>query len=43
MRAIEISKTIQVPDDVEVTVEGRKVTVKGVKGTLTRNFSDAPV
>jgi large subunit ribosomal protein L6 len=43
MRAIEISKTIQVPDDVEVTVEGRKVTVKGIKGTLTRNFSDAPV
>ena len=43
MRAIEISKTIQIPDDVEVTVEGRKVTVKGVKGTLTRDFSHAPI
>ncbi|MDI6904986.1 MAG: 50S ribosomal protein L6 [Candidatus Bathyarchaeia archaeon] len=42
MRAIEVSKTIQVPDDVEVTIEGRKVTVKGVKGTLTRDFSHAP-
>jgi large subunit ribosomal protein L6 len=43
MRAVEISKTIQVPEDVEVTVEGRKITVKGAKGTLTRDFSQAPV
>jgi large subunit ribosomal protein L6 len=43
MRAIEISKTIQIPDDVEATIEGRKVTVKGVKGTLTRDFSHAPI
>jgi len=26
-----------------VTIEGRKVTVKGVKGTLTRDFSHAPI
>jgi len=43
MRAIEISKTVQIPDDIEVTIEGRKVTVKGVKGTLTRDFIHAPV
>ncbi|MEM3696659.1 MAG: 50S ribosomal protein L6 [Candidatus Bathyarchaeia archaeon] len=43
MRAIEISRTIQIPEDVEVTLQGRKVTVKGVKGTLTRDFSSAPV
>jgi len=43
MRAIEVSKTIQIPDDVEVSVEGRKVTVKGQKGTLTRDFSHAPI
>jgi large subunit ribosomal protein L6 len=43
MRAIEISKTIQVPDDVEVTLEGKKVTVKGAKGTLTRDFAYAPL
>lgn len=43
MRAVEISKTIQVSDDVEITLDGRKVTVKGVKGTLTRDFSHAPV
>jgi len=43
MRAVEVSKTIQVPDDVQTTVEGRKVTVKGPKGTLTRDFSHAPI
>jgi len=40
---VEISKTVQVPEDVEVAVEGRKVTVKGLKGTLTRDFSHAPI
>ncbi len=43
MRTIEISKIIQIPDDVEVTIEGKKVTVKGVKGTLTRDFSRIPI
>jgi large subunit ribosomal protein L6 len=43
MRAIEVSRTIQVPEDVDVTLEGRKVTVKGPKGTLTRDFHHAPV
>ncbi|MEM2967810.1 MAG: 50S ribosomal protein L6 [Candidatus Bathyarchaeia archaeon] len=43
MRLPEISKVIRVPDGVQVTVEGRKVTVKGAKGTLTRDFSLAPV
>ena len=43
MQAVEVSKTIQVSDDVEASVEGRKVTVKGPKGTLTRDFSHAPI
>ncbi len=43
MRAIEISKTIQLPDDVEASIEGRKVIVKGPKGTLTRDFYHAPI
>jgi large subunit ribosomal protein L6 len=43
MRAIEISRTIQIPEDVEVTLQGRKVTVKGAKGTLTRDFSYTPI
>jgi large subunit ribosomal protein L6 len=43
MRLPEISKTIQVPDGVEVSLAGKKVTVKGEKGTLTRDFSYAPI
>jgi large subunit ribosomal protein L6 len=43
MRAIEVSETIQAPDNVEMTLEGRKITVKGPKGTLIRDFAFAPV
>ncbi|MGA2768501.1 MAG: 50S ribosomal protein L6 [Candidatus Bathyarchaeia archaeon] len=43
MRAIEISESIQVPDDVEVSLEGKRFTVKGPKGTLVRDFSFAPI
>lgn len=43
MRLPEISKTIQVPEDVELSLEGRKITVKGEKGVLTRDFSYAPI
>jgi len=43
VRAVEAVKAIEIPDGVEVKVEGRVVTVKGDKGTLTRNFSEAPV
>jgi large subunit ribosomal protein L6 len=42
MRLPEISKIIQVPDGVEVNIEGRKVIVKGEKGTLARDFSYVP-
>ncbi|MBS7616731.1 50S ribosomal protein L6 [Candidatus Bathyarchaeota archaeon] len=43
MRAIEVSRIIQVPDDVELTLDGKKVTVKGAKGILTRDFSYAAI
>ena len=43
MRLPEISRTIQVPDGVDVTLDKRKVTVKGAKGILTRDFSYVPV
>ncbi len=43
MRLPEISRTIQVPDGVVVSIEGRKVTVRGAKATLTRDFSYAGV
>ena len=43
MRSVEVSRSIQIPDDVEVSIEGRKVVVKGPKGTLTRDFQQTPV
>ncbi len=43
MRALEAVKAIQIPNGVDVKVEGRVVTVTGAKGTLTRDFSEAPV
>ena len=43
MRAVEVSRTIQLPDDVELTLEGKKITAKGAKGTLVRDFSQTPI
>jgi large subunit ribosomal protein L6 len=43
MRTVEVSKTIKIPEGVDVSVDGRIVTVKGPKGTLTRDFSSAPI
>lgn len=43
MQAVEAVKSVEVPDGVEVQVEERIVTVKGEKGTVTRDFSKAPV
>ncbi len=43
MRLPEVSRTIQVPDDVTLSVVGKKVSVKGAKGNFTRDFSYATV
>ena len=43
MRLPEISRTIEIPDDVVVSIDDRKVTVRGSKTTLTRDFSHAQV
>ncbi len=43
MRAVEAVKTIDVPDGVDVKIDGRAVSVKGEKGALTRDFSEAPI
>ncbi|MGB9134637.1 MAG: 50S ribosomal protein L6 [Candidatus Bathyarchaeia archaeon] len=43
MRALTVEKTIQIPDGVDVKVDGRRVTVSGEKGTLTRDFSHTSV
>ena len=43
MRQPEISRTIQAPEGVTISLEGKKVTVKGAKGTLKRDFSFIPI
>jgi large subunit ribosomal protein L6 len=43
MRLPEISRTIQVPEDVTVNLKGKVVSVKGEKGSITRDFSFATV
>jgi large subunit ribosomal protein L6 len=43
MRLPEVSRTIEVPAGVTVSLDGRKVTVKGTKGILKRDFSHMPV
>jgi len=43
MRLPEISRTIQAPDGVAISLEGKKVTVKGAKGTIVRDFSFIPI
>jgi len=43
MRLPEISKTIQIPDNVDLKMDGKTVSLKGAKGSLTRDFSYAPI
>jgi large subunit ribosomal protein L6 len=43
MRLPEISRTIQVPEDVSINLKGKLVSVQGEKGSLTRDFSFAPI
>ena len=43
MRLPEISRTIPIPEGVVVNIDGHKVTVRGSKSTLTRDFSHAAV
>ena len=35
---VHVSKTVEIPEGVDVTIEGNKVTVTGPKGTLTREM-----
>ncbi|HII85948.1 TPA: 50S ribosomal protein L6 [Candidatus Bathyarchaeota archaeon] len=43
MRLPEVSRTVQVPDGVEIGLDGKIVHVKGAKGNLSRDFSSAPI
>lgn len=43
MRALEAVKTLDIPDNVQIKVDARIISVTGEKGTLTRDFSTAPI
>ena len=43
MRAIETVSTVEIPENVDCTLEGRTVTIKGEKGELVRDFAHAPI
>jgi large subunit ribosomal protein L6 len=43
MRLPEISRIISIPDGVVVNIEGHKITVRGSKETLNRDFTHAAV
>lgn len=43
MREVETLKSIEIPEGVDLKIEGRVVTVNGEKGELTRDFSHAPI
>jgi large subunit ribosomal protein L6 len=43
LRAVEAVKTIEVPEGVEVNINGRTVSVKGERGALTRDFAESPI
>ena len=34
-----VENTVEIPDDVQLTLDGKKVTVQGKKGKLTKDFS----
>jgi len=39
MRAIEVEKTVETPEGIDIKIDGRVVTVSGEKGMLTKDFS----
>jgi len=43
MRVIETLKTVELPENVDVKLDGRIVTVRGEKGELTRDFSHTSI
>ncbi len=43
MKAVEMRKVVPIPEGVSVEIVDKRVTVSGPLGTLSRDFSDAPV
>ena len=43
MKILNLSRSIDVPENVTVSLEGKRLTVSGPKGTLTKDFSNYDV
>lgn len=43
MKQLYIERSIELPEDLKITVKDRHVTIEGPKGTLTRNFDPTDV
>ncbi len=43
MKQLYIERSIELPEDLKITVKDRYVTIEGPKGTLTRNFDPTDV
>lgn len=43
MRTIAVERLVEVPEGIDVKIDGRVVTISGEKGTLTKDFSHAPL
>ena len=42
MKVLKAQRVLPIPDGVEVTLKARKITVKGPRGTLSRDFTHLP-
>jgi large subunit ribosomal protein L6 len=43
MLTTDVFKAIQIPENINISIEGKKITVKGKKGIVIRDFSKMPV
>ena len=41
VKHVKVEEVLEIPDDVEINVDGNKITVKGNKGQVTKDFSHA--
>jgi len=41
VKAVKVARVVEIPEDVSISIEGMRVSVKGPKGTVERDFSHA--
>ena len=40
MKLVYLTKTIEIPEEIDITIDNKKVSVKGQKGVLTSDYTD---